>query len=207
VRDCWPDWLRRRSNQVFGPGIEDAIPYPVYQVQPPVVSSDNPNVTSSSITPASVKQSYSHAVATANLDTTIFQINPNNVYDTITCVAFDLNGTLSVPIFLSFDKPGRTNQGIYVPDGPEAAIWTGCALLVQTVAGFDLSSLPNWVDENVPPQANQTPYSALYFTTPCTNQPFYLWFNNGTGAVNHPSYDGAPTPGIVFKASWFVRGR
>jgi len=196
--DCFPNWLKRRNVSRYGPQIEDSVPYPVYQVQPAAISADNPNFTSIGAND-SFFNPYAGVIATANIGTTVYQIMPANLYDTIDIVAEDLSHALYIPIFLGFDRPGRLTT--FVQDGQEVNIYAANAV-DTTIAGFDRSSMFNYLSVGTP----QTPwYSCLHYDTLRTNRTFYVWF--GQEIATGGNFDPAPAVGAAFKIAWQTKGR
>jgi hypothetical protein len=205
--DCFPDWLKRRTSQTYGPGIQEPIPYPVSLIQAGIQSQDNPNTNSQNITD-SFLQNYVKALPASTIGTTIIHVIPNNMYDTIDIVAIDMGHTVEVPAFLSFDRPGRLNSPAteIIDQIPEVLLCVNAATVTPTFVGginqFDLSSLPNFISTGTTAAAY---YTCLHYQTVKTNRPFYVWF--GMSITGGGSFDPAPNPGALIKISWQVMGR
>lgn len=199
-RDCFPQWLKNRTAQRIGPPIDSAIPYPVYQQQPPIISADNPLSASLNISDAFFK-SFAGTILLAAIPTTIIKVTPRDVYDTINVSGLDNNPVLvnnrGVPIFFSMDRPGRITNEVPFQGNPEICV---CAANAFAIA--DVSSFPTCIA--VPQVFNlggggHQVYSTFVFTTPKTNRPFYVWFGDGI--------QGTPTVAANFKITWYVQGR
>lgn len=211
-KDCFPQWLKNRSRDLFGPQIQDAIPYPVYIAQPPQVDASNPNVSSAEINDSYFNQ-YAGVVASAAnaIGLTVYHVNPNNLYDTIDIVALDLGHTVTVPIFLSFIRPGRIVTETPTDSGlSNEVLVAACNPITATLAGFDISSIHNF--SGFPQQtANGATinnwYSCLHYESLRTNKPFYVWFGYGTDTNPAHNFDTAPATGAAFKISWQTKGR
>lgn len=192
--ECWPGWLERDTVARLGPGISDVIPYPVYQVQPPVISQENPNGNNLNLNDAFF-QCASGIIAGGSVGTTIIHVMPNNVYDTILIMALDTARTVPVPIFLSMDRPGRITTETAQQGNPEVSVCVATTM-TAALAALDVSSLPTCVQIGQP--STILPYSSLVFSSARSNRSFYLWFGD--------SVVPAPT-NAAFKASWLTQGR
>lgn len=209
MNDCFPPWLKRQVRDAIGPPIPDPLSYPVYQVQPGVLSQSNPNGNQGGLLVSdSFFQSFANRIASANVATSVVEVFPNNVYDTVIIVAFDdaLTGAKLVPIFFSLDKPGRVNAGTMTASSvtwpnpqTEVNLWT-----TGVFDPSDFSGYPNCV---IGQQVGLTNYSTQFFDSVKTNRPFYVWFsdNDGTGGGGHRTP--LPAGNAAFKISWYVRGR
>ncbi len=214
--DCFPPWLKRRTIQDIGPQIEDAIPYPVYQIQPTILDAQNPNSPSFNVGEAA-NANFSGQFTPAQLPNRIVHVMPRNAYDTIYILAFDSNPTVAsavlIPIFLSFNAPSRPVGAtplteVLLQGNQEIGIITCNTFVATSGAGANLSVNSNdfpamtGFQSYIPPSpATVVPYSFMQFDAQKTNRPFWAWFNDGLSAV--PGAAGAGN----FKISWYVRGR
>jgi hypothetical protein len=210
-RPCWPEWLTRRNRERFGPEYGSDVPYPVYQVQPSILSADNPNATTQGVNEAFF-QGAAGRVAIANLDTTIIHVMPKNVYDTINIVCFTspasaagpprLPALTGTPVFFSLDKPGRIASEVKLSASEEVFVATA-----SVFSPTDFSSYPSCIQSpNVTPEETLTNATAIYtsflYPTVKTNRPFYFWFGDGINGLPV-----APATHVNFKVSWYVQGR
>ena len=213
LKPCWPEWLTRRNRDRFGPEYGSDVPYPVYQVQPSILSADNSNTSSQGKNDAYF-QGVASTIALANIDTTIIHIMPNNVYDTISIVAFpfpdqtpNANANLrvpsfSVPIFFSMDRPGRITTETQIQGSQEAMLASA-----SVFSPIDPSSFPTCIQVpqtqlNQALNAPSAVYTNFLYPTVKTDRPFYFWFGDGINTL-----PAAAITGIAFKASWYVQGR
>jgi hypothetical protein len=205
---CFPDWLIRDSVQRYGPGYTNIIPYPVFIAQNPIYSANNGN-SNSVFKNNAYYQSAAGQIAVANVATSIVEIVPNNVYDTIDIIAFVSPGAppaLGVPIFFSMDKPGRATNGAAIKtpiqSSVEAFLYTGTAAFDPAdPSGYPTCIQLPQVMLNLGLTAPAAIYTNFLYSTVLTDRPFYLWFNDGIAT--------APAGGttINFKTSWYVTGR
>jgi len=206
--DCFPDWLQRLNRDRYGPNFGYPSPYPVYTVQPYVNSEEN--FTGPSIQLADAFYQFAgSSIPVANLATRVVHVMPRNPYDTITITAWvsplqtGVNSP-GVPIFFSFNRPGRITTETEIQGSVEAYLAVANAFDPVN----DISSFPNCI---IMPQevsvANNSvvgmAYTVATFPTVKTNKPFYFWFNDGIATL--PAAGAGNNVG--FKAAWFVQGR
>jgi len=203
MMDCWPDWLKRRSDEVFGPGIQPFVAYPVFQLQPPIIDANNPNQSTNPVN--AFFQSTAGLIATANVGTRILHVMPATVYDCFYITVFDDHNSVSnndalnfpVPIFVSFDRPGRIVSEVSA-NGNNKEVMLATA---NAYSSADPTNTPNqiYLPNPYSGTAKVNYYNSVVIEGPRTNRPFYIWFNDGIAQ--------APTGNCVYKVSWFTRGR
>jgi hypothetical protein len=208
-KTCWPEWLTRRNVQRFGPDFQGDIPYPIYQVQPAVLSADNPNTNAQVINDSFYQSAVGQILVSAS-PTTIVHIMPNNTYDTISIMAFTSPAfaagpptipDIGVPIYFSFDRPGRIVTEQPQQGSPEFQIATANAFDPGDPSGFPTCIVMPQVMLNRALTAPAAIYSSFQFPSVKTNRPFYFWFNDGIATPPQTA------TAINFKASWYVQGR
>jgi hypothetical protein len=196
---CFPDWLKNRSAGRLGPGIDELIPYPVYQRPPLILSADNNNSPSGNVNDAFFDCA-SGRILNAVINTTIVKIEPRNAYDTITVCAWDSSNTINLrgcPIFFSMNRPGRMLIETPVGDNPEISFATARAFDVNDFSSYAmLIQIAGNLNVGA---ADAEAITQLIVPTPKTNRPFYLWFGDGIQGI-------APQA-ANFTATWTVVGR
>lgn len=210
LKPCWPEWLTRRNRDRYGPEYGSDVPYPVFQVQPAVISADNANVSSQVVNEAFF-QSVASQIAVGNLDTTIIHVMPMNVYDTINIVCFtspvSVAGppripSIGTPIFFSLDKPGRITSEVQLQGSQEAFVATATAFNPTDPSSFPSCIQQPTVSTNPALNAATGIYTNFLYPTVKTNRPFYVWFADGINTIPP-----APATEVNFKISWYVQGR
>jgi hypothetical protein len=212
---CFPNWLTRMSVQRYGPnGLDNIIPYPVYQVSPPTYSADNAN-SNSVVKNDAYYQSAAAQIDVAVIDTRIVHIVPNNVYDTINITAFVSPGAtagpprtppIGVPLFFSYDRPGRILIETPLAGAVEAFVATA-----RVLDPTDPSSYPTCIDMpqvmlNLALTAPAAIYTNFLYQTVKTDRAFYFWFGDGISTLPATTGIGGAETMINWKATWYVRG-
>lgn len=216
MNDCFPDWLKRKSSQQIGPNFQDVIPYPVYQEQPPVISSENPNSRSAHVND-SFYQSAAGQIAMNLVDTRLIHVMPNNVYDTINVIGFTSpvaaagppRSAMSpaLPVFFSMDRPGRIITEAQIGGSQEAFLATCNAFDPTIVSDYPTCiQMPNnllgYSAAGVILTTLAYSYTNLIIQTVKTNRPFFFWFSDALAIL-------PLTANAIqnFKVSWWVQGR
>lgn len=201
MKDCFPDWLRRRSGQLYGPDITPYEAYPIYQVQPAIISSENSNTQRAGQENA-FYQYTAGTISAVNTPLRIVHVQPNAVFDCVSVLAFDDHvpsadaTNIPVPIFFSWDRPSRIQTEVLMAGSRDAFLATALAF-----ASANVSDIPTAVFLASPFANinNAVYYNSVTVEAPRTNRPFYVWFNDGIAQK--------PTGNAVFKIQWFTRGR
>lgn len=213
LKPCWPDWLTRKTRDRFGPEYGSDIPYPVYQVQPSILSANNSNTSTQGKNDAYF-QSVASQILLGNLDTEIIHVMPNTVYDTISIIAFpfpdqtpNVNANLrvpsfSTPIFFSMDRPGRITTEALIQGSQEAFLATATVFNPNDPSSFPTCITLPGEQLNQALNAPSAAYTNFLFPTVKTDRPFYFWFGDGINTL-----PAAAITGICFKATWYVQGR